>query len=134
MAEHLMHGWEEDTPASDSLLRMFLEGTAARSEVLAKLVGGRAERRAGVALTDPGSAVFFDNAAVLLAPCDYLDKDAVIAALRDFYPPERGVMLFSAFPTWDLSEAGLMLMGHPPFMVRPAGGALPALPEGLEIR
>jgi hypothetical protein len=71
---------------------------------------------------------------VLLAPCDYLDRDSVIDALRSFYPPERGVMLFSAFPVWDLTKVGFALMGHPPFMVRPAGGELPALPDGLEIR
>jgi hypothetical protein len=134
MAEHLMHGWEPDTPASDSLLRMFVEGTAARGDALAKVVGGRSERRDGIAMADLESSSFFDNSCVLLAPCDHLDKDAVVAALREFYPPDRPVMLFSAFPTWDLRDAGLALMGHPPFMVRPAGGDLPALPEGLEIR
>src|SRR4051794_25690801 len=120
MAEHLTHGWEADTPANDSLVRMFLEGTAARGETLAPVAGGRAERRDGVAMADLESPIFFDNAAVLLAPSEYLDKDAVVAALRDFYPPERGVILFSAFPTWDLAEAGFALMGHPPLMVRPA--------------
>jgi hypothetical protein len=134
MAEHLTHGWEPDTPASDSLLREFLEGTAARGEALAAATGGRATRRDGIALADLNSPIFFDNAAVLLAPGDYLDRDAVFAALNDFYPPERGVVIFSAFPTWDFAPAGFELMGHPPFMVRPAGGDLPPLPDDLEIR
>jgi hypothetical protein len=134
MAEHLTHGWEDDTPASDSLVSMFLEGTAARGEALATAVGARATRRDGIAMADLESPIFFDNAAVLLAPCDYLDEDAVVGALRDFYPAERGIVVFSAFPTWDLTGAGLALMGHPPLMVRPAGGEAPPLPDGLEIR
>jgi hypothetical protein len=113
---------------------MFLEGTAARGDALAAAVGARAERRDGMAMADLESPIFFDNAAVLLAPCDYLDKDAVVGALADFYPAERGIVVFSAFPTWDLTDAGLELMGHPPLMVRPAGGDAPPLPEGLEIR
>jgi hypothetical protein len=132
--EHLTHGWEPETPATDSLLRTFLEGTAARGETLAAVAGGRATRRDGIAMSDPESPIFFDNAAVLLAPCEYLDKDAVVAALHDFYPDERGVLIFSAFPTWDLRDAGFTLMGHPPFMVRPPGGAGPATPDDLEIR
>jgi hypothetical protein len=63
-----------------------------------------------------------------------LDKDAAFAALREFYPRERGVLFYSAFPTWDLSGEGFTLMGHPPFMVRPAGGAPTPIPDDLEIR
>lgn len=134
MAEHLTHGWEPDTPAADSLVRMFVEGSAARGEALATIAGGRSAREAGLAMSDLGSPIFFDNWAVPLAPCEYLDKEAALTAFRDFYPSDRGVLLFSAFPTWDLSDAGFTLMGHPPFMVRPAGGVAPALPDGLEIR
>lgn len=134
MAEHLRHGWEEDTPSADSLVRMFLEGTAARGEALAAAVGGQARRVDGVAMADLHSPVLFDNAAVLTAPCEYLDRGAVVAAIHEFYPRDRSAVLFSAFPTWDLSDAGFVLMGHPPFMVRSAGGVQPALPDGLEIR
>ena len=134
MAEHLTHGWEPDTPATDSLVRMFVEGTAARGETLANITGGRSTRRAGVAMSDLGSPVFFDNWAVLLAPCEYLAKDAFVTAMREFYPPDRGVLLFSAFPTWDLTDVGFTLMGHPPFMMRPAGGTPTPTPDDLEVR
>jgi hypothetical protein len=134
MAEHLTHGWEPDTPASDSLLRTFVEGTAARGEALAGVVAGRAARHDGIAMSDLGSPIFFDNWATQLAPCEYLDERAAMAALRDFYPADRGVLYFSAFPTWDLSGAGFTLMGHPPFMVRPAGGDPTPVPDDLEIR
>src|SRR5205085_1213649 len=115
-------------------LREFIEGTAARAEALAATTAGRAIRRDGIALADLNSPIFFDNTVVVLAPCDYLDRDAVFAAIGEFYPPERGVMLFSAFPTWDFSGVGFELMGHPPFMVRPAGGDIPPPPDDLEIR
>lgn len=133
MAEHLTHGWEPETPASDSLLREFVEGTAARGEALAAATGGRTTRRYGIALADL-SPSFFDNTVVLLAPCDYLDRDAVFAAINEFYGPETGVLIFSAFPTWDFSTIGFALMGHPPFMVRPPGGEVPPVPADLEIR
>ena len=134
MAEHLTHGWEPDTPADDSLVRTFLEGTAARGEYFAALVGGRAARVNGVALADVNSPVWFENTAVLMAPCELLDRDATIATILDFYPRERHIVLFSAFATWDLSDAGFELMGHPPFMVRPAGGGPPPWPTAFEAR
>lgn len=134
MAEHLTHGWEAETPANDSLLRSFIEGTAERGEYLAARTGGRALRHSGVAMADLDSPVMFENAAVLLAPCDLLDKATIVEAIADFYPPDATAVVLSAFPTWDLSGDGFVLMGHPPFMVRPAGANPPPPVEGLEIR
>ena len=132
--EHLTHGWEEDTEAGDSLVRLFVEGTAERGEYLAGVSSGRAVRRHGVALADVNSSVWFENTATLLAPCEYLDREAVVAAIADFYPPERTAVVMSAFATWDLSGDGFELMGHPPFMVRPVGDAPPPSPDNVEIR
>jgi GNAT superfamily N-acetyltransferase len=42
-------------------------------------------------------------------------------------------LLWGGFPIPDLSERGWGLMGHPPLMLRPAGGDLPPVPDGLEI-
>jgi hypothetical protein len=134
MSEHLTHGWEPDTPASDSLVRQFLEGTAERGEFFAATVGGRATRQAGIAMVDLESAVWFDNAVVLLAPCELLDRAQVLDAINDFYPPERTVIVFSAFHTWDLTGDGFELVGHPPFMVRPPGPGSPRGVAGLEIQ
>jgi hypothetical protein len=39
----------------------------------------------------------------------------------------------SPHPTPDLGPAGLSLMGHPPFLVRPAGGAVPSVPDGVTV-
>ncbi|HVT76423.1 MAG TPA: hypothetical protein VHD87_05290 [Acidimicrobiales bacterium] len=130
----LVNGWEPETPATDTLVRQFLEATAALGETLTDAVGGRASRRDGVAMADFGSPVPFDNMAVLLAPCELLDRAAVARALGEFYAGPQPMVLMSAFPTWDLHDAGFALMGHPPFMVRPPGGDGPDTPDGFEIR
>jgi hypothetical protein len=132
--EHLTHGWEAGLAADDSILRGFLLSAVERGEVIARAVGGRYQRWDDVAVTDPVSPVIFDNTAVLLQPPAYVDLASTIARVLDFFPPERHFALLSAWPTPDLAEHGLELMGHPPFMLRPAGGAEPPPPEGLEIR
>ncbi|MGQ0464741.1 MAG: GNAT family N-acetyltransferase [Sporichthyaceae bacterium] len=133
MGEHLTHGWEPDTPAEDSLLRQFVLANAAHSRFLAEAVGGRTAVWDDLSAADPASPIFFDNAAHLLTPPQYTDLDGAMARLLAFYPPERHWVLLSAWPTPDLTAYGLELMGHPPFMVRPAGGAAPPLPTGLRI-
>jgi hypothetical protein len=55
-------------------------------------------------------------------------------ALAALAPEGVPKLLASPFPTPDLTSDGLHLVGHPPFMVRPAGGLGPALVPGLEIR
>ncbi len=131
--EHLTHGWEPELDAADSLLRQFVLANADRNAYLAAWAGGRHERWPDLAAADPASPVLFDNAAVLLQPPAYVDLGDVVRRLIDFYPPERHFVFLSAWPTPDLTSAGLELMGHPPFMVRPPGGTAPPLPTGLDI-
>lgn len=131
--EHLTHGWEPDLDAGDSLLRRFVLAQADHSAFVADQVGGRARRWDDLAAADAGSSVFFDNMAVLLAPPAYTDLDDVVARLAEFYPPDRHFALLSAWPAPDLG-ARLELLGHPPFMFRPAGGTAPDPPPHLEIR
>jgi GNAT superfamily N-acetyltransferase len=131
--EHLTHGWEPELPAGDSVLRRFVLGIAARAETMATAVGGRQQRWDDLAVADPASPVFFDNAATLLQPPAYIDVDDAVARALEFYPPDRHFVLLSAWPTPDLTATGLELMGHPPFMVRPAGGTAPPPPAGLSI-
>jgi hypothetical protein len=133
-AAHLTHGWEPNTADTDTVLRRFVLANARHTTFLADRVGGRTVRADAYSAADPGSAVFFDNMVVLLAPPQYVDFDKVIAEVLAFYPPQRHFCLLSAWPTPDLTGAGLELMGHPPFMLRPPGGAAPPLPAGLTIR
>ena len=132
--DHLTHGWEPELPDSDTLLRRFVLASAHRSVELAVRGGGRGEVRPTVSLADPASPVMFDNIAVLLQPPAYIDLDATLQELLAFYPPERHVVLLSAWPTPDLAGYGFSLMGHPPLMYRAPGGQAPPLPDGLEIR
>ncbi len=108
--------------------------SADRAAAMAKLAGGHSLRTDAIALADPASPVFFDNAAVLLQPPEYIDFPAAMSAMGKFYPPDRHFVLLSAFPTPDLTGYGLELMGHPPLMLRPAGGDPPPVPSGLEVR
>ncbi len=133
MAEHLTNGWEPDLPAEDSLLRQYVLTNVDAAAHGARSAGGRVARWDDVAVADPASAVFFDNIAILLRPPHLSDMSDVVARLLDFYPPERHFAVLSPWPTRDLSVHGLTLMGHPPLMLRPAGGEAPPLPAGLEI-
>ncbi len=130
---HLTHGWESGLPAADSVLRQYVLANVACNAHAARSSGGRVARWDDVAAADPASAVFFDNMANLLLPPTLCDLDDVVTRLLDFYPPERHFVLLSPWPTADLTGHGLALMGHPPLMVRPAGGEAPPLPDGLTI-
>lgn len=133
MGEHLTHGWEPDTPVEDSVLRRFVVANASHTRALATAGGGRAQLWDDVSAADAASPIIFDNAAVLLAPPQLVDLDEVVDRLLTFYPADRHWVLLSAWPTPDLTPRGLELMGHPPLMIRPPGGAAPPLPPGLRI-
>lgn len=130
---HLTHGWESNLDASDSLLRRYVLATADRGEAMARAIGGRARRTEVYSAADPASPVMFDNTVVVLQPPSYADVNSALVEALAWYPPERHVVVLSPFPTDDLGQLGLSLMGHPPLMFRPAGGAAPALPDGLTI-
>ncbi|WP_019876785.1 GNAT family N-acetyltransferase [Sporichthya polymorpha] len=131
--EHLAHGWEAAAPDERSVLRSFVLSTADTTAWVTERVGGRVGRWDDLAAADPASPIFFDNFAVLLAPPAYGDLDDVLARLTAFYPPDRHFALLSVWPTPDLTADGFALMGHPPFMVRAAGGVRPPVPDGLTI-
>jgi hypothetical protein len=132
-SEHLTHGWEPDLEVGDSLLRRFVHAAADRVAFLAEIAGGRVERAADVVLGDAASPAPYDNGAVLLQPPAVCDIDDVVQRLDEAVPRSRGFVLLSAWALPDLRPHGLELMGHPPFMFRPAGGAAPPLPAGLDV-
>jgi len=133
MTEELFTGWAPDAPIGDTLLRRFVFSVAERGAFLADRIGGRALRTDDVWAVDLASPVLFDNAAVMLRPPPLADVDAVADAVAAFYPDERAFVLMSPWHLPDLSGHGLTLMGHPPFMVRPAGGPTPPATHGLRI-
>jgi GNAT superfamily N-acetyltransferase len=52
---------------------------------------------------------------------------------RAFYPPGRPFILCSPRGGEDLSAEGMQRVGHPPFMIRPAGGQPPPWPAGATV-
>jgi hypothetical protein len=132
----MMTGWEHDVPDDDSALRRWVLTNLTRYRTITERVDGRIDVWDGVALFDAGSPVVFDNAAVLRRPLSNDELSEAIDTAHVFFPPDRPWLLLSAWPLPDLAEAGLSLMGHPPFMMRPAGDPANRRegPEGFEIR
>lgn len=85
---------------------------------------------------DADSPCSYLNSATLRRPVASGDPGALVERLRSFYGEghEGPWMLWSAWPSSvDLTRYGLQLVGHPPLMVRPAGGSLPPTPPELDI-
>jgi GNAT superfamily N-acetyltransferase len=74
--------------------------------------------------------VFTNLAYVLSEPADWDDLRARVDAV---VPSDRPVTLVATGPTPDLSAHGWHAVGHPPLMVRPAGGDGPRVPAELTI-
>jgi hypothetical protein len=132
--EHLTSGWEPDLPAEDTLVRRAVLVHASWPLLLAEAAGRphrRTTRWAGAWLSDRGALA---NPVVLLQPLD--DPDARLAEIARLVPDPVPYLLISPWPTEDLTRHGLVLVGHPPLMVRlpSAGPGPPAGAQHLEVR
>jgi GNAT superfamily N-acetyltransferase len=132
--EHLTTGWEPDLPAEDTLVRRAVLVHASWPLVLAEAAGRphrRTPRWAGAWLNDRGA---LSNPVVLLQPLD--DPRGRLAEIGRLIPPTVPFLLISPWPTVDLSAHGLVLVGHPPLMVRFAtpGERPPPVSGPLEVR
>ena len=92
------------------------------------------QRREDAWAADLGSPTPFPNSATLLRPLTEDAAPELVARLDAFYShlPGGPWMLWSAWPTPDLSATALRLMGYPPLMVR-LPGALPPSPPELRV-
>lgn len=124
--EHLTNGWEPDLPLSDSLLRRYLFCWAAATDAFALAAGGRTVRTPAFAAADYRRPSGFFNAATLLAPPEPDRFHAVVDDVEEFFAGGAGVaLLWSAWPTPDLTARGWRLEGHPPLLVRPPARLVP---------
>ncbi len=100
-----------------------------------RAMGGRSQRWPDCWAADAGSPSPFPNSATLLRPLAASEARRVTHQLAEFYCAGRGGpwLLWSAWPTPDLVEQGFQSLGHPPLMMRPAGGTLPPPPAELRI-
>src|SRR6478735_6112325 len=131
-------GWEPDTPSSDSILRGFLTNWSNLTETEIAAHGGQSLIRDDLAAFDVGRPAGFANIILFLTPFFPEGTDEIATALDDFFGITRGdktgeVYIFSPWLTPDLRPAGWHLMGHPPILLRAAGGALPPIPTGLGV-
>jgi len=131
----IANGWESTTPAGDNVLRDYLTAWATWLEDLAHECGGRTERHDDVVLSDLGSSSMFLNNALSLQPPAATDLDDLVGRVERFFGTGAGggYAWFNAWPTGDLRPRGFELAGHPPFMLRAAGGAPRPAPTGLRI-
>jgi GNAT superfamily N-acetyltransferase len=130
--EHLTDGWEPETPADDTLVRRAVLLHGDWPLAVAGALGRPAARRDGWAGARIGDRGALTNPVVLLRPLT--DPAALVAEIDEVLPPPVPYFMLSAWPTPDLRPHGLVLLGHPPLMVRfPAPHDGPR-PPGVQVR
>lgn len=131
--EHLADGWEPDAPVGDSLKRRAVLVHASWPVAVASALGRPARRTDRWAAGFVGDTGELTNAAVLLRPVAADETRAVVEELAELVPPGSTYFLLDPFEGRSFADAGLALLGHPPWMVRFPGPRLGADPEGVEV-
>jgi GNAT superfamily N-acetyltransferase len=132
--EHLTDGWEPDTPESDTLVRAAVEVHAAWLTATAESKGRpwrRTDSWVGAYIGDHGELT---NMVMPLRPTDATGFETLVSDVGDLVPATAPYALLSPFPTPDLTSHGLLRVGHPPLMARPAAPGPDTLPDGVEVR
>jgi hypothetical protein len=130
--EHLTTGWEPDLPPDDTLVRQAVLVHASWPVAVARSTGRpyrSGPQWAGGWIGDRGALT---NPVVLKRPLD--EPAATLAEINEMFPADVPYMLLNPWPSLDLANHGLVLIGHPPLMVRlPAAG--PDQPrQDIEVR
>lgn len=129
----LSTGWETGTPPDDTLARRFVFAYADRVTTMARRTGGRTCCVKGARMADLASPFGYDNVVVLTRPVAEADWRELLEAADGFFPRSRWWVLLSIFTTPDLNRYGLVRVGHPPVMLRPAA-PVPSPGPALDIR
>ena len=116
-------GWGSHTSADDTLLRHGVLALRATWEAVGLAGGGRLHREEGCSAVDLGRPTGLCNSATLLRPVRDDDLDAAVGRIERFYDAHGtgAALLWSPWPTPDLTGRGWALQGHPPLLYRPAG-------------
>lgn len=123
-------GWRPETPTDDTVLRRGVLALAAAWEVTGLVGDGRIHRDDECQAVDQGRPTGLFNSATLLRPVSEPAFGRVVDRIERFYGTRGsgGVLLWSPWPTPDLTARSWHLQGHPPLLYRPAG-----LPDGLAV-
>jgi hypothetical protein len=131
--EHLTTGWEPAAPADDTLKRSAVLVHASWPVAVADALGRpwrRTDRWAGALIGDAGALV---NPVILIRPLAEQDAGTLVAEVGELIPPGTPYFLLSPWLTPDFAPHGLVLIGHPPLMIRfPAPRPRPD-PAGVEV-
>lgn len=134
----LVDGWEPHRPVGDGLVRRFVFAYASSFAGPVAAMGGRVLRRDGHVLHDLGRPAGFYNGVTLLRPLAFDGWEAAVTDIEadiagDRTAASRELLLWSAWPTPDLSARGWQLVGHPPLLLHPRPEPSPAPPGWLRI-
>jgi hypothetical protein len=130
--EHLTTGWEADLPPEDTLVRQAVLVHASWPVAVAGAAGRprrSAARWAGGWIGDRGALT---NPVILTQPMTRAED--VLEEINALFPPDVPYLLLNPWPTPDLGEHGLTLIGHPPLMVRFPGPPPPLRRWPGEVR
>jgi len=130
--EHLTTGWESDLPPEDTLVRQAVLVHASWPVAVAGAAGRpcrSAARWAGARIGDRGTLT---NPVILTQPMTRAED--VLEEINAMFPQHVPYLLLSPWPTSDLREHGLALIGHPPLMVRFPGPPSPLRRWPGEVR
>jgi hypothetical protein len=119
--EYLTTGWEPELEPADSLVRQAVLAHVSWARVIATAARGSAVDQPGwgAGRTNRGSPML--NWVVIKRPPT--DFAAVLAEVAAWMADGGPYLVVCPFPTPDLSEFGVALLGHPPLMLRPTGDA-----------
>lgn len=134
--EPLETGYRPQAPPGDNACNDFAQGLADAYAALARARGDAVLDDDVMLLADAASPSFFGNVAVMRQPLSERGWSEAAARMASFYAERAGgpFLVFSAWPTADLTALGFGLVGHPPLMLRPPAPVTAAAVDGVEIR
>lgn len=129
-------GYGQATPRGDNLCNDYQQELAEGYAALAGARGDRVQRDSEMTLGDRSSPSLFLNFAILHEPPDGEEWPAAAERMHSFFADAPGgpFLLWSAWPTPDLTALGFDRIGHPPLMLRVPQPLSPTPVNGLEIR
>jgi hypothetical protein len=130
--EYLTTGWEDEAPATDSLVRQGVLAHVSWARALTTAARGHfAEGRGWCAGRGGGASALLNWAIVTSPPRDWA---ATMGALSAAYPDDVSAIVISPFPAPDLTRHGFDLVGHPPLMYRPTSATTAPPSTMVEVR